>query len=275
LNISPNTRKGRGMKMTARKTIWLFGVLLLIAVLFLSSIIAQAQEATRVTMGPWRALKNAGEITLYLEIPPGYSIDETRETQEGGPLLYMRGPATEHQKVWRSKGRGIFVGVYSVSNPKQMSLQQLVEEKVQKLQEQFEEPEYVIEPLEDGVTTINGYEVCYAFNVLKHMEVVETYGHPLTTCDLDIYIRLDDYHPRLPDGDLYLHIKCDFMEIKYPEEDIPVLKEDLDHVFRSMQIEVGVTPTGGSVPIGWIIVPIVVIIVVVLVLLYFRRREGG
>ena len=195
-------------------------------------------EETRVTMGPWRVLKDASEVTLYLELPPGYKIDHTSQTQEGGPLLYMRGPATEHQEVWRKKGRGIFVGVYSVPNPEQMSLQQLLEKKIQKLHQQFEEPEYMVESLEDGITKINGYDAYYAFNIFKDMKALDIYGYPLTACDLDIFICLDDYHPSLPGGDLYLLIKSDFWEMQYPEMDVPVLREDLNYIFHSLQIEV-------------------------------------
>lgn len=274
--------------MIPRKAIWLFGFLLVIAVLSLGSPLVKAQEGTPVTMGPWRVLKGAGEITLYLDLPPGYTIDHTRQTKEGGPLLYIRGPATEHQKVWRSKGRGIFVGIYSVPNPEQLSLQQLLEKKVQKLRQQFKEPEYVVESLEDGTTKINGYDACYVFNVLKHMEVAETYGSPSTACDFDIFTRLDDYHPSLPGGALYLLIKGDFWEMQYPEEDIPVLREDLNHIFHSLHIEVGATlaptpaptPTpvpprgaGGGAPILLILVTVVVIVIVLLVIFYFRRHK--
>jgi hypothetical protein len=259
--------------MTIRNVIRLFVLLLVISLYTLVSPLATAQEGTRVTMGPWQAFDNAGEITLYLKMPPDYSIHETRKTQEGGPLLYIRGPATEHQEVWRSKGRGIFVGVYSTPNPEQMSLQQLLERKTQEINQEFED--YVVEPGEGGITRISGYEACYGFYIIKDMKAVDIYGYPLSTCDLDIYIRLDEYHPGLPGGDFYLHIKCDFWEMQYPEEDIPVLKNDLDGIFHSMQIEVGVAPMGGGIPIVWIIVPVVIIIVVMLVLLYFRYRKGG
>jgi len=55
-----NTGGKRAVKMILQKTIWLFGLLLVIAALSLTSTVAQAQEETRVTMGPWRALTLLG-----------------------------------------------------------------------------------------------------------------------------------------------------------------------------------------------------------------------
>lgn len=192
----------------------------------------------KTKLGPFKPVKNAAEIRFYLELPPGYEIDRTSQTDEGGPLLYMRGPATEHQEVWRTKGRGISVGVYSVPNPEQMSLQQLLEKKVQELNQQFKEPRYVVESLEDEITKINGYDASYVSNVIKDMEAVDIYKYPLTACDLDIFIRLDDYHPSLPGGDLYLKTKIKFWEIQYPEADISVLKGDLDFILDSLELKV-------------------------------------
>lgn len=252
----------------SRKIIWLLGLLLVVAAF---SPMVKAQGETPVTLGPWRALEDAGEITVTLQLPSEYAVEEL-ETEPGGPHLLARGPPTEDQ-IWRDEGQPMRVYFKSYPNDSQLPLPDLLSLRIQELRETLTE-DLMIEVEENESTEINGCEAQYAFIVLKDMGAEPTYGRPLTARELNIIIRVDNYHPDLPGSDLYLLFGATYIMVA----DLTTgaeQKEDLHSMFDSLQLEIGAAggaPAEEGLPIVWIIVPVICVVVAILALLYFRLR---
>ncbi len=271
-----------------RKAIWLLGLLLAIAALSLISPIAKAQEGTRVTMGPWRVLENADEITLYLTLPPNYAVDEL-ETYEGGPMLFANTSIDSRQSepgkpiphLYASQPITIRVSFWP--NENQLPMNELLLDHIQGWEE-VEGFRREIEEEED--TQISGHDAYYVLIKTIHETDYGAISRRLMMLvRVNSYIEESPYVPWMPGGALYLSFDANYTLNVYPSSALPplpdtiggadaseVLKGDLHSILDSLQLSVGAAPAEEGVPIVWIIVPVICVVVAILALLYSRLR---
>lgn len=267
--------------MIPRKAIWLLGPLLAIAALSSIFPIAEAQEGTRVTMGPWRAVENADEVTVYLTLPPDYVIDESKVGISGPELKAHGPPATEEQAPPRQMvheyEQPALIDAAFWSNENNLSLQGLMQAFIQdwNVVEGFR-----LEVKEQGPTKISGHDAYYAFiDDICTLGDYDSIQHRLT-----VFIKIDDYHSSLPGNTAYLRVGGNCGDWVYTSSAPPLIHEviggadasdklntDLHSIFDSLQLEVGAAPAeGGGIPIVWIVIPVVCVVAVIGVMLLIR-----